>query len=79
MHGERGYPTPDEAAMAGFDPRYARVVVTRYVNDDLAEVELATNTREAPYSYFVTVRRTGGVWFEGASGNGPSFPEAEPR
>lgn len=77
--GDRGYPTPQEAALAGFDPRYARVVVTRFVNDDLAEVELATNTSEAPYPCFVQVTRMDGLWFEGSSGNGPSYPEAGPR
>jgi hypothetical protein len=63
----------------GLDPTYARVVVTRYVNDDLAEVELETNTPEAPYPYFVQVDRINGRWFEGSSGNGPSYPEAEAR
>jgi hypothetical protein len=79
MQGVQGYSSPGEAALAGFDPRYARVVVTRYVNDDLAEVELETNTPEAPYPYFVQVTRMEGLWFEGSSGNGPSYPEAEPR
>jgi hypothetical protein len=79
MRGERGYSTPEEAALAGFDPRYARVVGTRYVSDELAEVELETNTPEAPYPYFLQVTRTNRLWFEGASGNAPSYPEAEPR
>lgn len=52
MNAERGYATPEEAALAGFDPRFARVVVTLYVSDDLAEVELETNTPDAPYPYF---------------------------
>lgn len=77
--GDRGYPTPEEAALAGLDPRYARVVVTRYESDDLAEVELATNTPEAPYPYFVQATRMNGLWFEGPSSNAPSYPEAEPR
>jgi hypothetical protein len=76
---EPGYSSPEEAALAGFDPRFARVVVTRYVDDESVEVELETNTPEAPYPYFVQVRRVEERWFEGPSANGPSFPEAEPR
>jgi hypothetical protein len=48
--------------MAGFDPRYARVVATRFVNENLAEVELTTNTSVAPYPYFVQVERVDARW-----------------
>ena len=67
--GTDGYSTPEEAAMADFDPRYARVVATRFVDDDLAEVGLSVNTPETPYPYFVQAMCVNGRWYEGPSGN----------
>jgi hypothetical protein len=74
----KGYLTPDEAALSGFDPRFARVVrVVRsqdwsealVKDDDHMVVELATNEPPREYPYFVFVERRQGLWFEGMSHN----------
>ena len=73
-----GYATPEEAAISGFDARYARVVGMVHgtcVNDfdpedvDHYEVELATNEAPSEYTYFVHVYREGDLWFEASSHN----------
>jgi hypothetical protein len=71
------YATPEQAALAGFDPQFAHVigVVRSYAvhgfepdDDDHLEVELATNERPREYPYFVHVERDGdGRWREGVS------------
>ena len=70
-----GFPTPEEAALAGFDSRYARVVETRYWDDDHAEVYLATNEDPTLYPYFVQAVRVEGMWHEGGSANVPFRPD----
>lgn len=62
-------PDAEEAALAGFDPRYARVVAVRFEDEDHAEVELATNEPPFEYPYFVHVERVGGSWYEAISHN----------
>jgi hypothetical protein len=74
-----GYSTPEEAALAGFDPRYARVVQVRFdrptptclmpLGQNEAEVELATNEPPYEYRYFVHVERVGDFWEEKVSNN----------
>ena len=62
---KKGYPTPEEAALAGFT--FARVVRVRARDWDCAlepepgqvEVELATNEPPMEYPYFVHVHREG--------------------
>jgi hypothetical protein len=74
-HGTQpGYPTPEEAALSDFDPRYAKVVVVREAAspDDL-EVELATNEPPRLYPYFVRVHREDGLWRVQSDGNGSSL------
>jgi hypothetical protein len=75
---ESGYLTPEEAALAGFDPRYARVVRTRdateatcgsTLSENEVEVELATNDAPYEYPYFVHVERIGERWREAVSHN----------
>lgn len=68
---EGRYPTPEDAALATFDPRYAQVMEIVFFGPDEAEVELATNEEPYLYPYFVQCRRVVGGWIEGASGNGP--------
>lgn len=73
MASERGYSTPEEAALGGFDPRYARVVRTRQgtpaphclleMGGNEVEVELATNEPPIEYPYFVHVERRGERWY----------------
>jgi hypothetical protein len=73
------YSTPEEAALAGFDPRYARVVHVRVdrptptclmpLRENEAEVELATNEPPYEYPYFVHVERVGDFWEERQSHN----------
>jgi hypothetical protein len=73
----RGYPTPEEAALGGFDPRFARVVAARWGDWDCTaepdgvevEIELATNEPPSEYEYFVHVQRRGKLWYEGQSHN----------
>ena len=66
------YKTPEEAAIAGWDPRYARVVRTVYHAPDKADVELATN--EEPYLYPYLIRCVDGPhgWSAVGDGNGPA-------
>ena len=71
---ETGFETPEEAAMQGWDRRYARVVAVRelkrdYLEGEWVEVELATNEEPRAYPYFVNVQRRDGRWFEGLSHN----------
>jgi hypothetical protein len=74
------YSTPEEAALAGFDPRYARVVRVRFdqptptclmpLGQNEAEVELATN--EPPWESThtsCTFERVGDLWEERQSHN----------
>ena len=73
------FSTPEEAALAGFDPRYARVVQVRFdrstptclmpLPQNEAEVELATNEPPYEYPYFVHVERVGDFWEERVSHN----------
>jgi hypothetical protein len=56
-----------EAALAGFDPRYARVVRVTFNSPDEAVVELATNEEPYLYPYFVYCYRMQGRWVEGDS------------
>jgi hypothetical protein len=66
---ERGYPSPEEAALAGFDSRFARIVRVRSQDVDHVEVELATNEPPREYPYFVHVERIGELWHEATSHN----------
>lgn len=68
------FATPEEAALADFDPGYARVVETLYHGPDLAEVQLATNEEPNLYPYFVRCHRGPDGWTEGASANAPMSP-----
>lgn len=67
-----GYATPEEAALADFDLRYARVVRTVFYGPDDAEVELATNEEPYLYPYFIRCSRGPEGWIETGGGNGPS-------
>ncbi len=76
MDPQRGHPTPEEAALAGF--AFARVVRVRSPGDwdctgesedGEVEVELATNEPPMEYQYFVHVHRKGDLWFGGSSHN----------
>jgi len=67
------YSTPEETAVTGFDPRYARVVRTIYRGSDEAEVELATNEEPYLYHYWVRCHRGDEGWVEIASGNAPTL------
>jgi hypothetical protein len=77
--GGTGYPTAEQAALAGFDRRYARVIRVRSekprpgclkpLRSNEVEVELATNEPPYEYAYFVHVERIGDVSIEGMSHN----------
>ena len=79
---ERGYDTPEEAALAGFPHGQARVVQIRTgsqgpdctinLGNDEVEVELATNEPPHEYPYFVHIERRHDRWFEGISHNQPA-------
>ncbi len=76
---EKSYPTPEEAALAGFPAGLARIVCVRreaqssgctaMLGKDEVEVELATNEPPREYTYFVHVERRRERWFEGVSHN----------
>ena len=66
---DRQFDTPEEAAVAGFDPRFARVVEVSYKDETHAVVELSTNEPPVEYPYFVRVERVRGRWVEIASHN----------
>jgi hypothetical protein len=63
------FPTPEAAALAGFDPRYARVVKVEFKSDEHAIVELATNEEPYLYAYFVHCHLEPEGWTEGVSHN----------
>ena len=64
--------TPEEAALAGFDPRYAKVIKVTYLRSGrFAEVELATNEEPFVYPYWVMCERVEGGWINRADSNGP--------
>ncbi len=68
--------TPEEAALAGFDPRYAKVVDVRYLHGgQFADVELATNEPPYLYPYWVLCERVEGGWVDKLGGNGPHEDE----
>jgi hypothetical protein len=79
MSSERGYGTPEDAALAGFPIGLARVVRVRTDptswdctvgrSGDEVEVELMTNEAPSEYLYFVHVVREEGRWFEGGGHN----------
>jgi hypothetical protein len=69
MHDARSFPTPEEAALSTFDPRYARVVETEYEDHDLAMVELATNEEPYLYTYFVRCKPSATGWVDVAGHN----------
>jgi hypothetical protein len=58
-----GHDTPEAAALADFDPRFARVVRTT-VTGERATVELATNEPPTEYPYWVRCVRINGRWYE---------------
>ena len=80
-----GFASPEEAALAGFDARYARVrnVYSGWpciddANEDVPdypefedrfEVQLLTNEPPREYLYYVHVVREKGRWFEASSHN----------
>lgn len=64
MHEARSFPTPEEAALSTFDPRYSRVVKTTIEDEDSALVELATNEEPSLYTYFVRCRRLADGWVD---------------
>ena len=68
---DRGYPTPEEAAMATFPRRYVRVNnVTYSRSGDEAEVALLTNEKPFLYPYYVhCVRDRSELWVETDSHN----------
>jgi len=74
---EVGYTTAEDAALGGFDRRFAKVITVRTsegdcgieLNDDHVEIELATNEAPSEYTYFVHVERRDGSWFESNSHN----------
>jgi hypothetical protein len=69
---DRGYDSPERAAMVGFPPEHCRVVASR-VEGDAAYVLLDTGSRGQPYLYGVNCSRANARWFEGTSGNGPGW------
>lgn len=68
-HKEQTFATPEEAALADFDARYARVVRVTFTGIDEALVKLATNEELIIYPYFVCCRRTTNGWVEENSHN----------
>jgi hypothetical protein len=64
MHDARSFPTPEEAALSTFDPRYARVVETKREDEGTALVELATSEEPNLYTYFVRCRRLADGWVD---------------
>jgi hypothetical protein len=66
-----GYATPEEAALAGFPARYARVADVRYSSDgQRAEVDLVTNEEPTVHPYFAHCSRDEhGRWHEDQSFN----------
>lgn len=69
MEEEQTFATPEAAALADFDPRYARVVRVTFESADEAMVELATNEEPYLYPYFVYCRRVRNGWVEEDSHN----------
>jgi len=74
--GEQGYATPEEAALAGWDARYVKLLGTR-VEDDRAEVWLLTNDRPMFEPYRVWCVHTAVGWLDegGSGGIGSDAPE----
>lgn len=68
---EDGYATPEEAALAGWDTRYARVHEVSYAaNGKEARVTLLTNEEPYLYPYYVWCERdSDGRWSESHSSN----------
>jgi hypothetical protein len=68
---EDGYATPDEAALVGWDARFARVdKVTYSSGGSKACVTLLTNEEPYLYPYYVyCVRDRSGLWVETHSSN----------
>ena len=66
-----GFATPQEAALADFPARYARVESVDYSTDgNEAKVMLLTNEEPYLYRYYVwCVRDSGGLWHETHGGN----------
>jgi hypothetical protein len=79
VSSERGYRTPEEAALAGFPSGLARVVRLRTDPAEWAcqvdhpadevEVELMTNEPPSEHGYFVHVECRARRWFEGIGHN----------
>lgn len=63
------FATPEDAALADFDPRYAGVVRVTFNSPDEAVVELATNEEPYLYPYVVYCHRIQGRGVEGISHN----------
>ena len=68
---ERGYATPEEAVLAGFDPprRYITVLGSRIEGNE-ATVWMLTNDRAPFEEYTCICRRVDGLWVEGLGSNG---------
>jgi hypothetical protein len=68
---DNGYATPEDAALAGWDTRYARVdEVTYAAGGSEARVTLLTNEEPHLYPYYVyCVRDRSGLWIETGSHN----------
>lgn len=63
------YPTPEEAALAGWPASSKVHVVSVTIRGNRAEVVLDTDPH---YPYWVYCRKVGDGWVEGATGNGPT-------
>jgi len=74
--GEEGYATPEEAALAGWDTRYVKLLGAR-VEGDRAKVWLLTNDRPMFEPYTVWCVHTPVGWLEegGMGGIGSDAPD----
>src|SRR5215208_6036453 len=67
---QRGFDTPEEAALEGFSAAASCRVLASHTQGDVAYVLLDTHADGWPYLYGVNCYRKEGRWHDGSSGNG---------
>lgn len=72
--GHGGFDSPESAALAGYSPKFSRVLASRSQGDD-AYVLVDTVPGHRAYLYGVNCRRRNGRWIEGSSGNRPGWDQ----
>jgi hypothetical protein len=64
--GQRGYLTPEEAALSSYSAAAGAFVVRVTTDENVAQLEVDT---DPSHPYFITCERHGGLWYERSGHN----------